>query len=251
MIHAPVEDCARSTWRYRTSAATHRGAVRALNEDNYVNRPDLGLWAVADGAGGHQAGDVASRIIADRLKAVPAGLDAAELLTEVRLQLAHAHDALWIEAARRGPHAMLVSTIVVLLVRDGHYACLWAGDSRAYLLRGGRLRQLTRDHSLVQELFDAGSISAAEAEHHPAANVITRAVGAEGLELEKVTDRLYPGDRFLLCSDGLFRTLPERILAEGLATDHDETAGLLLTAALDRQAGDNITVVMFEVLGDG
>jgi len=251
MIHASVEDCVRSTWSYRSSAATHRGAVRALNEDNYVNRPDLGLWAVADGAGGHQAGDVASRIIVDRLKAVPAGLDAAELLTEVRLQLARAHDALWIEAARRGPHAMLVSTIVVLLVRDGHYACLWAGDSRAYLLRGGRLRQLTRDHSLVQELFDAGSISAAEAEPHPAANVITRAVGAEGLELEKVTDRLYPGDRFLLCSDGLFRTLPERLIAEGLATDHDETAGLLLTAALDRQAGDNITAVTVEVLGDG
>jgi serine/threonine protein phosphatase Stp1 len=251
MIHAPVEDCARSTWRYRSSAATHRGAVRTLNEDNYVHRPDLGLWAVADGAGGHQAGDVASRIIADKLKAVPAGLDAVELLTEVRLQLARAHDALWIEAARRGPHAMLVSTIVVLLVRDGHYACLWAGDSRAYLLRGWRLRQLTRDHSLVQELFDAGSISAAEAEHHPAANVITRAVGAEGLELDKVTDRLYRGDRFLLCSDGVFKTLPERILAEGLAADHDDTAGRLLAAALDRQAGDNITAVTVEVLGDG
>src|SRR5207237_10629890 len=116
MIHLPVEDCVRSTWRYRTSAATHRGAVRALNEDNYVNRPDLGLWAVADGAGGHQAGDVASRIIADRLKAVPAGLDAAELLTEVRLQLAHAHDDLWIEAARRGPTALLLSPRVGLMV---------------------------------------------------------------------------------------------------------------------------------------
>jgi serine/threonine-protein phosphatase Stp1 len=146
---------------------------------------------------------------------------------------------------------MLVSTIVVLLVRNGHYACLWAGDSRAYLLRGWRLRQLTRDHSLVQELFDAGSISAAEAEHHPAANVITRAVGAEGLEVEKVTDRLYRGDRFLLCSDGVFKSLPEHILAEVLATDHDDTAERLLAAALDRQAGDNITAVTVEVLGDG
>src|ERR1700758_858888 len=186
MMHASIEPGGLSTWRFRSSAASHPGAVRAHNEDSFVNRPDLGLWAVADGAGGHQAGDVASKIIADALNAVPAGFGAAELLAEVRHRLARAHNDLRIEAARRGPDAMLVSTIVVLLLRDDYYACLWAGDSRAYLLRGGRFRQLTRDHSLVQELFDAGAISAAEFEHHPAANVITRAVGAEELELDKV-----------------------------------------------------------------
>ena len=248
MIHAPIEHGALSAGRFRSSAATHAGAVRSLNEDSYVNRPDLGLWAVADGAGGHQAGDVASRIITDALGAVPTGFGAAELLAEVRLRLARAHDALWKEAARRGPHAMLVSTIVVLLARDGHFACLWAGNSRAYLLRGGRFRQVTRDHSMVQELFDAGAVSAAEAEHHPAANIITHAVGAETLELDKVTDRLSPGDRFLLCSDGLFKTLPERCLAELLAADKDVTAKRLLAAALDRQADDNVTAVTVEVL---
>ena len=198
VIYAPIEHSAVSDWRFHSSAATHAGAVRSHNEDSYVDRPDLGLWAVADGAGGHQAGDVASRIITDALKAVPLGLSATALLAEVRHRLAYSHNILLAEAARRGRHAKLVSTIVVLLARDDYYACLWAGNSRAYLLRGGRFRQLTRDHSLVQELFDAGAIGAAEALHHPSANIITHAIGADELELDKVTDRLLPGDRFLV-----------------------------------------------------
>jgi serine/threonine protein phosphatase Stp1 len=247
MIYAPIEHSVLAARRFRSSAATHMGAVRAHNEDSYVNRPDLGLWAVADGAGGHQAGDVASRIVTDMLNTVPTGIRAAELLAEVRLRLAQAHNTLGVEAARRGPHAMLVSTIVVLLARSDHYACLWAGDSRAYLLRGGRFRQLTRDHSLVQEMFDAGAISATEAQHHPAANIITRAVGAETLELDKVTDRLSPGDRFLLCSDGLFKTLPEQELTRTLAAN-DMSAERLLHGALERHADDNITAVTIEVV---
>ena len=145
---------------------------------------------------------------------------------------------------------MLVSTIVVLLARDDHYACLWAGDSRAYLLRGGRFRRLTRDHSLVQEMFDAGAISAAEAEHHPSANIITRAVGAETFELDKVTDRLCAGDRFLLCSDGLFKTLAEHDLARILAVGDALPAECFLRDALERHADDNITAVTIEVRAD-
>jgi protein phosphatase/serine/threonine-protein phosphatase Stp1 len=250
MIRAPIEHNAFSVWRFRSSAATHPGAIRARNEDNYVSRPDLGLWAVADGAGGHDVGDVASCIVTDALNAIPTGFGAAELLAEVRRRIARAHDALWMEAARRGPYAMLVSTIVVLLAREDYYACLWAGDSRAYLLRDGRFRQLTRDHSLVQELFDHGAISAAEFDHHPAANVITRAVGAEELELDKVTDRLHPGDRFLLCSDGLFKTLPESELVETLAADEGASAERLLFTALEHQADDNVTAVTIEVPAD-
>jgi len=246
MMHASIERGGLPTWRFRSSAASHPGAVRAHNEDSFVNRPDLGLWAVADGAGGHQAGDVASQIIADALNAVRPGFSAAELLAEVRHRLAGAHNALRLEATRRGGRAMLVSTIVVLLAREDYYACLWAGDSRAYLLRGGRLRQLTRDHSLVQELFDAGAISAAEAVHHPSSNVITHAIGADALELDKVTDRLLPGDRFLLCSDGLFKTLPEPELARILGVEDDLPAEHLLRAALEQQADDNITAVAVE-----
>jgi serine/threonine protein phosphatase Stp1 len=245
-MHASIEPVGLSTWRFRSSAASHPGAVRAHNEDSFVNRPDLGLWAVADGAGGHQAGDVASQIITDALNSVPPGFGAAELLAEVRYRLAGAHNALRLEATRRGRHAMLVSTVVVLLARDDYYACLWAGDSRAYLLRGGRFRQLTRDHSLVQELFDAGAISAADALHHPSSNIITHAIGADVLELDKVTDRLLPGDRFLLCSDGLFKTVPEPELARILAAEDALLADRLLRAALDQQPDDNVTVVAVE-----
>ncbi len=233
--------------RFRSWAASHRGQ-RSHNEDSYVNRPDLGLWAVADGAGGHQAGDVASRTLCEALTAVPSGLGAAELLAEVRRRIAEAHEALQLQAMRLGPEAMLVTTIVVLLARHDHYACLWAGDSRAYLLRRGNWRQLTHDHSLVQELLDRGEITAAEARHHPDANIITRALGgdAETVELDKISDRLRPGDRFLLCSDGLYKAVPEPELIGLLAAEDGATAEHLVAAALDRQADDNVTAVVVE-----
>jgi len=231
--------------RFQSWAASHPGAVRSHNEDAFVDRPDLGLWAVADGAGGHDAGEVASGMLKAALDALPAGLSASELLSQVRLRVGEVHQALREEAARRGPHAMIASTLVVLLARDGHFACLWAGDSRVYLLRGGTLAQVTRDHSLVQELVDAGAITAEEADGHPRANVITRAVGAaEALELDKVSNRLAAGDRFLLCSDGLNKTLSDAELA-GLMADPGP-ADRLLAEALERRATDNITVVAVE-----
>ena len=237
--------------RLRSCAMTHPGMKRRHNEDSYVDRPDLGLWAVADGAGGHHAGDVASGMIRESLEAVPPGLSASELLAEVRMRMEQTHATLRDEAERRGPNVMIASTLVAMLARGEHFACLWAGDSRAYLLRDGTLTQLTRDHSLVQELIDAGAIRPEEAEGHPRANVITRAVGAELDEfaLDKVHGRLQPGDRFLLCSDGLCKTLPERQLAELLgAKDGVPAPQGLITAALALNATDNVTAVAVEVV---
>jgi serine/threonine-protein phosphatase Stp1 len=253
MSTVPLEVSIRSAGRFRSCAVTHPGALRTRNEDNYVNRPDLGLWAVADGAGGHQAGDVAARIVTEALATVPTGLYAPEILVEVRLRIGAAHDLLLAEAARRGPDAVLASTIVVLLVRDDHFACLWAGDSRAYLLRDGRLTQVTRDHSLVQELLDAGEITAEEAAVHPHANIITRAVGAgdAAFALDKMSAGLHRHDRFLLCSDGLFKTVAERDLAALLAQGADNVpAEHLVTVALERQADDNVTALMVDVLAE-
>lgn len=231
--------------RFQSWAVSHPGAVRSHNEDAFVDRPDLGLWAVADGAGGHDAGEVASGMLKEVLDAIPPGLSASELLAQVRLRVADVHQALRDEAEKRGPRAIIASTLVVLLARDGHFACLWAGDSRVYLLRDGTLAQVTRDHSLVQELVDAGTISADEADGHPRANVITRAVGAaETLELDKVSNRLAAGDRFLLCSDGLNKTLSDAELAELLADAGP--AERLIGEALARRATDNITVVAVE-----
>jgi serine/threonine-protein phosphatase Stp1 len=237
--------------RFRSWAATHPGAKRTYNEDAYVDRPDIGLWAVADGAGGHAAGEVASGMIAKALEAIPAGLRAAELLAEVRLAIERTHAALRAEAARRGPDVMVASTVVVMLARGQYFACLWAGDSRAYLLRGGALRQITRDHSLVQELLEAGTIGPDEVANHPRGNVITRAVGAELDEfaLDKVSDRLAPGDRFLLCSDGLCKTLSGGVLASLLGSADGAAPQALIDAALALNVSDNVTAVAVEVAG--
>ena len=228
-----------------STAASHPGAIRPRNEDNLVDRPDIGLWAVADGAGGHGAGDVASAAIAEALSGIPPGLSAAEMLAQVRLRLCAVHLDLQRQAEARGNGGIIASTIVVLLARGGHYAALWAGDSRAYLLREGVLERVTRDHSLVQELVDAGTLTEEEAEHHPQANVITRAVGASGeLELDKVSSRIQPGDRFLLCSDGIFKELPEAQIAAMVA--EGAPAEQIVQAAVAAGGRDNVTVVLVD-----
>jgi protein phosphatase/serine/threonine-protein phosphatase Stp1 len=234
--------------QHRSAGRTDPGAKRTHNEDNYVDRPEAGLWAVADGAGGHDAGEVASAMIRDALAAIPDDLPAGRMLGEVRQRLALVHDAL-IEMGARNGGKTSASTVVVLIVRHGHFACLWAGDSRLYRLRDGLLQQVTRDHSLVQEMVEAGLIRPEDAETHPRANVITRAVGAgaELLEIDKLSDRVLPGDRFLLCSDGLSKTLPPAEIATLLAVPDAALAPeLLIAAALARQASDNVTAVAVE-----
>jgi serine/threonine-protein phosphatase Stp1 len=239
---------------FRSRAATHAGTANRLNEDAFVNRPDLGLWAVADGAGGHESGEVASAEVASLLQTVDPGLSAGEMLVVVRARLEEAHARLRDAGSRRGAGVMVATTVVVALARDDHFACLWAGDSRAYLLRGETLTRITRDHSLVQGLVESGTITEAEAAVHPKANIITRAVGAGSdlLELDKRTGRLMPGDRLLLCSDGLCKTLPEEELAALLSGDPDTGAERLVTAALVAQVTDNVTAVTIDFgVGEG
>jgi len=230
-------------------AASDTGPIRSHNEDSFIDRPDLGLWAVADGAGGHDAGEVASGMIAETLGAIPPGLSAADALTEIRNRIDVVHEALLAEAASRGPDVIIASTAVILCVRGAHFACLWVGDSRAYLLSGGNLSQITRDHSLVQELVDAGQIAPEAAESHPHANIVTRAVGAgeaDGFALDKVTDQLCPGERILLCSDGLSKCVPSDVIAAVLAEDTEDPARRLIATAVARRTNDNVTAVVIE-----
>lgn len=239
--------------RILSSALTHVGTVRSHNEDAFVDRPDLGIWAVADGAGGHQAGEVAAGMIVEALCGVPPGLSAAEALAEIRTRVDTVHRALLHEAARRGPGVAIASTAVVMCVRGAHYACLWAGNSRAYCLRNGELFRVTHDHSLVQELVDAGVIGEHESEGHPQANVITRAVGAGDeatLLLDKAMDTLEPGDRYLLCSDGLTKSVPERDIAAELSENRDDAARRLIEIALERQVNDNVTAIVLDVIAE-
>jgi protein phosphatase/serine/threonine-protein phosphatase Stp1 len=193
-------------------------------------------------------------MVAAALRAIPGTLNAEDTILQIRQRLTETHAALQDRAALQGNGAIIASTVVVLVVRQGKFGCLWAGDSRAYLLRNDSFRQITRDHSLVQELVDAGHIKAQEAERHPRANVITRAVGASGeaLELDMVTGAVRDGDRFLLCTDGLSKAVDEAVLAGILRADGpDSAADKLLAAALAQKARDNVTAVVMEVMVDG
>lgn len=230
----------------RAWAASHAGTTRPSNQDTFLIRDDVGLWAVADGAGGHGGGEIASAAVAEALSTLPAGLSAGELLGRVRLALQDANAALREQARALGPRAMLASTVVALLVRDGHFACLWAGDSRCYLWRHGVLSSITRDHSLVQELVDRGEITAEAAERHPQANVVTRAIGADDmLALDKVTGQVLPGDVFLLMSDGVTKALDPRMLADTLAAAEGQAlADALIALAMTRGSTDNVTALV-------
>ena len=226
-------------------AASHPGAIRLQNQDSYLCRPRLGLFSVADGVGGHSEGEVASARVMSLLGEIPEEVPPPDRLVEVRTRLRAAHAELLDQGRGRNPQATLATTVIVLMVHEDHFAFLWAGDSRGYLLRDGALHQLTADHSVVQELVESGVITAAEAGNHPQGNVITRALGAGGPELrvDKAIGAAQPADRFLLCSDGLYKTLDPDEMAEILAGDGD-VAQRLVAAALARKARDNVTAVV-------
>ncbi len=234
----------------RYSAKTDVGLVRKLNEDAIVARPEIGLWAVADGMGGHEAGDLASQTIVAQLQRLSDRLGPGELLKAARGAVQDAHANLRAESDRRGG-AMLGSTVVVLILTGGHFACLWAGDSRLYMLRNGQLEMITTDHSLVADLVASGDLTWAEAEKHPQANVITRAVGAvEHLELDKRHGEIQPGDRFLICSDGLSRYADKAAITAVLSAGAvEEISDQMVQLALEGGGADNISAIAIEIPG--
>jgi serine/threonine-protein phosphatase Stp1 len=230
--------------RFHDATLTHPGKVRSDNEDSVLARPDGGLWAVADGMGGHSNGEWASAAITAALQAaaLPADFDAAAAATAQAIH--DANQRIWTEAQALG--APMGSTAVALLLRDTRFAVFWAGDSRCYLLRAGVLYQLTTDHSQVQDMVAAGRLTPEEAEGHPMAHVLSRAVGVEPrLELDAVSDEAMVDDIFLICSDGLTRTVPDPELAALLAGGRPAaTADRLVKLCLDRGAPDNVSVVV-------
>jgi serine/threonine-protein phosphatase Stp1 len=234
---------------FESVARTHVGCRRQINEDAFLDRADLGLWAVADGVGGHGAGEVASGLVVDRLGRGATGEDLAARIAATEWSLANANrDLLALTAAGRAQRT-ISTTVVALLAGEGAFACLWAGDSRAYLWRSGALARLTKDHSLVQQLVDAGELDPEDASTHPNANVITRAVGASvALKADRIDGEARGGDVFLLASDGLTRLVSDAELARSLAAnDLDAEADRLIETCLERGAPDNVTMVMIRV----
>jgi serine/threonine protein phosphatase PrpC len=228
-----------------SGAATHVGCVRKLNEDSYLDRADLGLWAVADGMGGHDAGDHASQHTIAALDQIAQPTSAPAFLSAVKSALESANADLRQEAAGHGPGRIIASTVVTLLAYGQHYACVWAGDSRLYRLRDETLQQVSRDHSHVQEMIDTRLLSPEEARNHPYSNVVTRAIGAADLlELETCHDRLRSGDLFLLCSDGLTKEVEDdEVRAILMRESLFDAPYALIESAIARGARDNVTVV--------
>lgn len=220
------------------------GAVRKVNEDACLNRTDLQLWVVADGMGGHDAGDVASQKIVETLGQLPADLSLADLADWVDSALVRVNAEL-VTLARDAKARTIGSTVVAMAIRGKHAICFWAGDSRVYRSRKGKLEQLTQDHAMVEDMVEIGLLSREEAENHPQANRITRAIGAsDDLFVDIDIFEIQPGDHFLLCSDGLYKELSDKDIGQVMKKHGWKNAAqVAVDMALSRGARDNVTVV--------
>jgi protein phosphatase len=228
------------SYGWTSASRSHPGRVREVNEDACLDQPEHELWAVADGMGGHALGEFASGLAVHRLMSLPVAKDLAQRVKAAREGLQEANRDLRAEAVRRKT-PRIGTTIAALLAAGRRCACLWAGDSRIYLYRAGRLRLLTRDHSLLE-----AARSRRDALILPRANLVTRALGCEDtVELDEVTIELLDDDIFLLCSDGLSNEVSELSIEQALMPGICATAcRTLVDMALERDARDNITAVV-------
>jgi protein phosphatase len=234
----------RSSYIFDAGSATHPGKVRSRNEDAHLLRTDAGLWAVADGMGGHEAGDLASQLIVTALGDIAETSSAVQLLEETESRILLANQQIMDISRQRGG-TVIGSTVAILLISEDHYACLWAGDSRLYLASHNAIRQVSRDHTEVEELLASGTVTAEEARHWPQ-NVITKAIGVQDIpELEIVTGAFEEADTFVLCSDGLTKHVSDdEILKHVCDRDAQTSASELVELALKRGGVDNVTVVV-------
>jgi serine/threonine protein phosphatase PrpC len=236
--------------QFECVSRTHVGLKRKVNEDSMLAETDRGLWVVADGMGGHHAGEVASAAVVDALQRLPdyddldrftgAAIEALRQVNDELIRLAHSQDS----------ESTIGTTVVGLVVSGERFRCFWAGDSRAYWLREGEIMRLSRDHSLVQDLIDAGMLTPEQAESHENANVITRAVGVrERLEVDTVSGDAQRGDLFILASDGLTRLVNDNEIAAELGNGSlEQAADKLIDMVLERGAPDNVSLVITRVL---
>ncbi|WHI53034.1 protein phosphatase 2C domain-containing protein [Microbulbifer sp. MLAF003] len=230
----------------RSAGSTHPGYRREQNEDAYWADEQKGIWVVADGLGGHHAGELASKTVVEEI----AQSASTDRHYERALQKAHA-----LLLGDEHSTANMGSTAVVLAEEGDYFHIYWVGDSRAYLWtpneQNGEFSQLTSDHSYVQMLMDSGAINSEEAANHPNRHVITRCIGGSTnpkLEVDRVSYRWAAGQKLLLCSDGLSSEVANekitRIIAEN--TDNQRIVDLLISAALDAGGKDNITVQIID-----
>lgn len=228
------------------AVATHTGWVRELNEDSHIALPKLGFWTVADGMGGHEAGEVASRIaVREIARSIEQGMPLPKAIET-------AHRAIQTAALQGEGAAEMGSTVVAAKLEGLRYEIAWVGDSRAYLWNG-TLHQLTTDHSYVQLLLKAGLITEGDIPNHPSRNIITQALGVGGVDkanikVDLVSGELKKNDTLLLCTDGLSGEVSNDNIASILAeiTDSQARVDRLIAAALEAGGKDNVTLIILK-----
>ncbi|MCI4678284.1 protein phosphatase 2C domain-containing protein [Rhodoblastus acidophilus] len=243
----------RSEWDtpFSSAAATHVGLVRERNEDSMIALPEVGLWAVADGMGGHQAGAYASACVTDALAKIEPAPDVEALARAGRERIVEANAQIF-AFSRKVAGGVAGATVAALFAADRRVACLWCGDSRIYRVRDGAIEQLTHDHTELQEYIDRGALAREEADHWPNRNVLTRAIGvAETPQLDAAFGDLRPDDTFVVCSDGLTIHVSDAEIQSALrgraaraGCDH------LVELALSRGGKDNVSVIVVQFKPD-
>lgn len=226
---------------------SHIGLVRQCNEDCYACLPEFGLWVIADGMGGHAAGDVASGIA---VREIARCIELNQSLTEA---IESAHRSILSAAEHDRRLRDMGSTVVAVKLAGNRYEIAWVGDSRAYLWNDG-LHRLTKDHSYIQLMIDSGVLSEEDASAHPHANVISQALGAgdslsDRIKVDTVSGELGANDTLLLCTDGLTSELSDRDIAVILSVTAENKARTdqLIAAALKAGGKDNVTVIVLTV----
>jgi serine/threonine protein phosphatase PrpC len=230
---------------------THVGNVRSHNEDAAAARDTDGLWVVADGMGGHQAGDYASSVIVSSISKLSLRAYLVDVVEQVEDNLAAVNNELIGYANDAFASASKVgSTVACLIVRYGVAVAMWSGDSRIYLWRDNKLLLMTRDHTKVQELMDQGHLTPEQAEQSNLKNMLTRAVGVhEEFFLDINAFSIRHGDRFLICSDGLYNEVDDGAIGRAIqAKKIKKVADNLLTQTLAGEARDNVTLIVVEVI---
>ena len=227
------------------SALSDVGLVRKENQDNYLVSSERGLFVVADGMGGHLGGQQASAIAISALDRELRDLENRETLSALSEAMLQANELI-LGAARDEQYHGMGTTVTAAVIKDGELSIAHIGDSRAYLCRQGAVTQLTRDHSLVNELFQNGSLTLEEAQNHPQRNILTRALGTSQAEIDLFNTPLMAGDIILLCTDGLYHHVSDSELENVVRQDTPfyEKAQEMANMALDRGGSDNITIIL-------
>jgi len=251
-LHSNLSQTKPSTnFRISSNGVTHVGHVRAKNEDSILLLPEENLWAVADGMGGHHAGDFASQTITQNLGLFKQQVNLDDSILLLEENVINSNTIIRRKSETLGRNATIGSTVVCLYIWRNYAFTFWAGDSRLYRYRNNKLERLTEDHSYVEELVKMGKIDARDAENHPAANVVLRAVGIDDLlRMDFDYFELVDEDIFIICSDGLYKDMEVRAMLPVIQANTENMDSLiqnLLTASLNAGGTDNTSIIAIKV----